>query len=100
MRLPDDRYKWGIVVAHNLPPLPGAGSCIFLHVWKNSATTTVGCTAMPEKALVTLLRWLDPAKDPLLIQMPLPVYREIFPTFSKCPAPTERRGRVSAGAES
>ncbi len=77
MRLSDDRYKWGIVVGHNLPPIPGAGSCIFMHVWKNSATTTVGCTAMPEKALLDLLRWLDPAKHPLLVQTPLPVYRNL-----------------------
>jgi len=77
MRLPDDRYKWGIVVGHNVPPVPGAGSCIFMHVWKNSATTTVGCTAMPEKALVNLLRWLDPAKHPLLVQMPAPVYGQM-----------------------
>jgi D-alanyl-D-alanine dipeptidase len=77
MRLPDDRYKWGIVVGHNVPPVPGAGSCIFMHVWKNSATATVGCTAMPERAMVDLLRWMDPAKHPLLIQMPVPVYLEI-----------------------
>jgi L,D-peptidoglycan transpeptidase YkuD (ErfK/YbiS/YcfS/YnhG family) len=77
MRLSDDRYKWGIVVGHNVPPVPGAGSCIFMHVWKNSATTTVGCTAMPERALLDLIRWLDPAKHPLLVQMPLPVYREL-----------------------
>lgn len=83
MRLPDDRYKWGIVVGHNVPPVPGAGSCIFMHVWKNSATATVGCTAMPERAMVDLLRWLDPGKHPLLIQMPLPVYQEIFPAISQ-----------------
>jgi D-alanyl-D-alanine dipeptidase len=77
MRLTDDRYKWGIFVGHNLPPVPGAGSAIFLHVWKNSATTTVGCTAMPEKALVDLLHWLDPAKHPLLIQLPSPVYHQL-----------------------
>jgi D-alanyl-D-alanine dipeptidase len=77
MRLADDRYKWGIVVGHNIPPVPGAGSCIFMHVWKNSGTSTVGCTAMPESAILDLLGWLDPAKYPLLIQMPAPVYREI-----------------------
>lgn len=77
MRLADDRYKWGIVVGHNVPPVPGAGSCIFMHVWKNSATTTVGCTAMPEKAVLDLIRWLDPAKHPLLVEVPEAVYREM-----------------------
>jgi D-alanyl-D-alanine dipeptidase len=66
----DVLYKWGIVVAHNSAGTPGAGSCIFLHIWKNSSSATAGCTAMPEQDLVDLLRWLDPAKRPVLIQMP------------------------------
>jgi D-alanyl-D-alanine dipeptidase len=66
----DVLYKWGVVVAHNSAATPGAGSCIFLHIWKDSSTATAGCTAMPEQDLVDLLRWLDPAKRPVLIQMP------------------------------
>jgi D-alanyl-D-alanine dipeptidase len=77
MILPDDRYKWGIVVRHNFPPIPDAGSCIFLHVWKSPATTTVGCTAMPEAALLDLMRWLDPARHPILIQLPWPIYLDL-----------------------
>lgn len=70
----DDRYKWGIVVAHNMPPQPGAGSCIFLHVWTNPPNPTVGCTAMSEKNIVDLIGWLDPKQRPLLIQLPLGAY--------------------------
>jgi L,D-peptidoglycan transpeptidase YkuD (ErfK/YbiS/YcfS/YnhG family) len=70
----DDLYKWGVVVRHNTLPQPGAGSCIFLHIWKNAATATTGCTAMPEESLVRLLRWLDPAAPPLLVQMPRQEY--------------------------
>jgi D-alanyl-D-alanine dipeptidase len=66
----DILYKWGIVVAHNSAATASAGSCIFLHIWKNSSSATAGCTAMPEQDLVDLLRWLDPAKRPVLIQMP------------------------------
>src|SRR5256714_13717364 len=66
----DNLYKWGIVVAHNPAGIPNAGSCIFLHVWKNSRSATVGCTAMPEQNLVDLLRWLAPGARPVLIQMP------------------------------
>ena len=76
MMLKDGRYKWGIWVRHNEPPIPGAGSCIFLHVWKNSTTLTSGCTVMAEPAMVRLLGWIDPAKDPLLIQLPRPIYNE------------------------
>jgi zinc D-Ala-D-Ala dipeptidase len=76
MILSDQRYKWGIVVLHNEPPKSGAGSCIFLHVWLNSSTPTSGCTAMPEEDLRRLIGWLDPAKAPLLVQLPRSIYRE------------------------
>lgn len=75
MRRDDIRYKWGVVVDHNPAAIPGAGSCIFLHIWKSSATLTSGCTAMPENDLVRLLRWLDPARRPILVQMPKAAYR-------------------------
>jgi D-alanyl-D-alanine dipeptidase len=77
MALPDPRYKWGIFVQHNTPPVPGAGSCIFLHVWKNSQTPTSGCTALSEEPLVQLMRWLDPAKRPLLVQLPRSIYNDV-----------------------
>ncbi len=77
MRRADDLYKWGICVAHNAAATPGAGSCIFVHIWKNSSTPTAGCTAMAEPDLVQLLRWLDPAAQPLLVQMP----RAHYPSF-------------------
>jgi hypothetical protein len=32
----DNLYKWGLIVRYNTPPEPGAGSCIFLHVWRAS----------------------------------------------------------------
>lgn len=66
----DALYKWGFVVAHNPTATPGAGSCIFFHIWKNSSTATTGCTAMAENDLVRLLRWLNPSAHPLLVQMP------------------------------
>lgn len=70
MRRDDDLYKWGVVVDHNPAAIPRAGSLIFFHLWKNSSSTTAGCTAMPEKDLVKLIRWLDPAARPILVQMP------------------------------
>lgn len=70
MRRDDILYKWGIVVAHNTPASPGAGSCIFFHIWKDAKTATAGCTAMPEQNVVGLLHWLDPAAHPVVIQMP------------------------------
>jgi D-alanyl-D-alanine dipeptidase len=77
MRRDDVLYKWGVTVEHNPATVPGGGSCIFLHIWKNSATPTTGCTAMPESDLLRLLRWLDPARHPILIQMPRAVYPSV-----------------------
>ena len=77
MRRDDALYKWGVIVDHNPAAIPGAGSCIFLHIWKNSSAPTAGCTAMAETDLLSLLRWLDPARHPVLIQMPRAAYRSI-----------------------
>jgi L,D-peptidoglycan transpeptidase YkuD (ErfK/YbiS/YcfS/YnhG family) len=78
----DVRYKWGVVVAHNSRARPGAGSCIFLHVWMNSSTATTGCTAMEEKDLIALLRWLDPKRQPVLIQMPRVEYAKLYSKYA------------------
>ncbi|MBS1794539.1 MAG: L,D-transpeptidase family protein [Acidobacteria bacterium] len=70
-------YDLGVFVAHNSNPVvKGDGSCIFLHIWKDSETGTAGCTAMERKNLETIMKWIDPAKNPVLIQMPEPVYGE------------------------
>jgi L,D-peptidoglycan transpeptidase YkuD (ErfK/YbiS/YcfS/YnhG family) len=87
MRRADDLYKWGLVVAHNPAATPGAGSCIFMHIWKNSSAATVGCTAMAEQNLVRLLRWLDPTARPVLVQMPQPEYEENRAEFGLPPLP-------------
>ncbi len=61
-------YRRGIIVQHNWNQTPSAGSCIFLHI--RSRKPTAGCTAMSEKDLLRLLVWLDPARQPLLVQLP------------------------------
>ena len=64
----DGLYRWGASVAHNPQNKPGAGSCIFLHLWRGPESPTAGCTAMAEPDLIRVLRWLDTAKKPLLVQ--------------------------------
>ncbi|WP_298620132.1 L,D-transpeptidase family protein [uncultured Zoogloea sp.] len=67
----DRRYELGAVVAHNMnPPVPGAGSCIFLHVWETPETPTSGCTAMALAPMQEIARWLDAARAPVLVQLP------------------------------
>lgn len=81
----DALYKWGAVVEHNARAIPGGGSCIFLHIWKDSSTATAGCTAMREQDLVTLLRWLDPKRRPVLIQMTRAEYARLRPKYDLPP---------------
>jgi L,D-peptidoglycan transpeptidase YkuD (ErfK/YbiS/YcfS/YnhG family) len=82
MILSDDRYKWGVFVEHNIPPIPGAGSCVFLHIWKDRRTPTSGCTAMAEEDLLKLIRWLKPDQAPLLVQLPKDVYNKASPKWN------------------
>jgi D-alanyl-D-alanine dipeptidase len=65
-----DLYRLGVVVDYNVrPAAAGRGSCVFLHVWRGPGSSTAGCTAMPEPALAELVRWLDPARHPALVQL-------------------------------
>jgi L,D-peptidoglycan transpeptidase YkuD (ErfK/YbiS/YcfS/YnhG family) len=73
MKLESDAYELGIIVKHNMDPaIPGKGSAIFLHLWGGPDHPTAACTAMSRKNFLRLLRWLDPAKRPVLIQVPEP----------------------------
>ena len=71
-----DQYDLGVFVAYNsYPALRGNGSCIFLHIWKDADTGTAGCTAMAREDLEKVVKWLDPKKNPHLIQMPEQTYQ-------------------------
>ena len=65
-----EQYAYGIHVAYNAPPRPSRGSCIFLHIWAGPGSVTAGCTAMSEDALKVLMRWIDPQRRPMLVQLP------------------------------
>jgi L,D-peptidoglycan transpeptidase YkuD (ErfK/YbiS/YcfS/YnhG family) len=73
----DDLYRWGVLVDHNPAPEPGAGSCIFMHIWRGPGQPTVGCTAMPQADLESLIAWLDPARTPVLVQLPIDEYTKL-----------------------
>lgn len=78
MLRPDDLYRWGVLVDHNASPATaGGGSCIFLHIWRGPGQPTVGCTAMPQDELESLIAWLDPARTPLLVQLPEAQYQRL-----------------------
>lgn len=76
LHLQDHLYKKGIVIAHNAENISGEGSCIFMHVWRDSHKPTAGCTAMSEAALDQLLQWLDKNKQPAFVLLTKAQYLE------------------------
>lgn len=71
-------YHWGIVVAHNMDPVvPGKGSCIFIHNWRGAGNGTAGCTAMEPIEMESLMTWVDPVKNPRLVQLPIGEYKRL-----------------------
>jgi L,D-peptidoglycan transpeptidase YkuD (ErfK/YbiS/YcfS/YnhG family) len=68
MLLSNGCYDYGLIIHHNADGKPGAGSCIFMHIWQGPEIGTSGCTAMAKVDLIRVLKWLDPAKAPRLVQ--------------------------------
>jgi len=81
MRRQDELYKIGLVIEHNREAKRGAGSCIFFHIQRSENAPTAGCSAMKEKDLETIIQWLDPKKEPLLVQIPLSHCSEVQELF-------------------
>lgn len=72
-----EAYRWGAVIAHNSRNVPRAGSCVFLHIWAGADKGTSGCTAMAQDQLKPILAWIDPARDPLVVQLPAANYSNL-----------------------
>jgi D-alanyl-D-alanine dipeptidase len=95
----DGEYRLGVFVENNSEPVePGAGSCVFLHIWKGPGVPTNGGTAMSAGAIESLVGWLDPRSTPVLVQLPLETYRFYQPKWRLPPAPLP--AGASSGAKS
>ena len=78
-----DEYDLGVFVAYNTYPVKrGNGSCIFLHVWKGPGSATSGCTAMERRSIERIVGWLQPSKDPYLVQLPEDLYGRYSKTWN------------------
>lgn len=66
----DQRYRQGFVIQHNADAVPGAGSCIFAHLWGKPGQVTAGCTAMAPDTMQALLGWLDRGRTPVFVLLP------------------------------
>ncbi len=57
----DNLYDLVLVLGHNdSPPVPGAGSCIFMHIAQDDYGPTEGCIALKKQDMALLLSDLDP----------------------------------------
>jgi hypothetical protein len=61
-------YKYGFVINYNTERIPNKGSAIFFHI---GTSYTLGCTATSESNVISILKWLDPSKNPVIIQTPI-----------------------------
>lgn len=58
-------YAHAVVINYNrFPATPGMGSAFFLHV--TNGQPTAGCVAMSSAGLDTVMRWINPAQQPVI----------------------------------
>jgi L,D-peptidoglycan transpeptidase YkuD (ErfK/YbiS/YcfS/YnhG family) len=73
-------YAYAADIAYNTNPVvPGKGSAIFLHVGNgrdSSQDGTAGCVSIAQPNLLKVLRWLDPARAPIIVMGPTSAIRQ------------------------
>ena len=63
-----ESYTYGAVINYNMnPTIAGAGSAIFIHLWRSSNSPTAGCIALDKKHLLRMLHWLDKNQHPYIL---------------------------------
>jgi len=71
MKRKDILYKLGLVVDYNQRPVvAGAGSAIFIHIWRSENKGTAGCAALDESNLVKLVQSLKRELNPSALFLP------------------------------
>ncbi len=96
----DRRYRLGFVVEHNPQQVPGAGSCIFFHLWEETLEATIGCTAFADDDMERLLAWLDADARPLLVALPQDEYARLQTSWGLPPLVLPHPSDVSSEHES
>lgn len=68
MKRDDNLYEYGMIIDYNVNPIvKGKGSAIFIHAERAPGAPTAGCISTSIDNLLTLLKWLDPSRSPLII---------------------------------
>jgi L,D-peptidoglycan transpeptidase YkuD (ErfK/YbiS/YcfS/YnhG family) len=77
MKQQDPAHSLKLFIAHNAAPstVPGAGSSIFFHIWRqDGGKPSAGCTTMAEAELRRMISWIDPTRKPLYVLLPRAEY--------------------------
>lgn len=74
-------YERGMNVLYNDGRVPGVGSCIFLHHWREPTKGTAGCGAMNPKTMLRLHQWLGDATDAAVLLIPRPELERVRGCF-------------------
>ena len=61
-------YKYALVTDWNYNQTPDKGAAIFIHV--NGAGATGSCISLPEGNMVSLMKWMNPSKNPKVLVVP------------------------------
>ena len=83
MRQHDDAHSLKLYIGHNDAilggkPIPGRGSAIFFHIWRDAGDrATAGCTTMPKTMLTKLIARIDPDQRPLYVLLPQFEYQRL-----------------------
>lgn len=81
-------YQWATFIEFNSPPTAAIGSAVFLHLDKGGPTA--GCVALGQSDLLAVLRWLDPARAPVIAMGPSSYLLAPPPTTTtEAPPPTD-----------
>ncbi len=72
-------YKLALVIEYNMNPIvKGKGSAIFFHIWQGPNISTKGCTGLSEANFSKLLSWIDPDKNPIIIQGTVDILQDMI----------------------
>lgn len=84
MKQDDPAHHLKLFIAHNAAArvVPGAGSAIFFHIWRDGGRRpSSGCVVLEESRLRQLVAWLQPDARPIVVILPRGEYgrlREVW----------------------
>jgi L,D-peptidoglycan transpeptidase YkuD (ErfK/YbiS/YcfS/YnhG family) len=87
MHLGDFAYEWLVLIEHNYDdPDMKSGNEIYFHIRRGEHYRTSGCTTMERDRLEQLVKWLDPAADPMVATLTRADYDRVWKDWH-LPAP-------------